>query len=64
MRVVREAVRLPRDVSGTELERGYGLSGMPVTRQRQEGSHLRLKNDWRGGHRITVPNHDSLRVSP
>jgi len=53
-------VRLPRDLTGTELVRRLGHVGYTVTRQ--TGSHMRLTCVARGEHHITVPRHDPLRV--
>ena len=54
-------MRLPRDLSGHELIRLLRRYGYEATRQ--AGSHIRLETKLRGhSHRITVPNHDSLRV--
>ena len=52
--------RLPRDVSGVELAKLLETFGYAVTRQK--GSHLRLTASQGGEHRVTVPNHDSLRT--
>lgn len=53
-------VRLPRDISGTDLARALGAFGYIVTRQ--SGSHLRLTTEERGEHHITIPAHAQLRV--
>jgi len=53
-------MKLPRDVSGSELAKKLSAFGYKVTRQ--IGSHLRLTTQQNGQHHITVPNHDSLRV--
>ena len=55
-------MRLPRNLSGTELAslltRRYGYV---VTRQR--GSHMRLTSSYLGyEHHITIPRHDPLKV--
>ena len=54
-------MRLPRDLSGHELVqllRQYGYE-----RTRQVGSHIRLQSSQRGSvHRVTVPDHGSLRL--
>jgi len=52
--------RLPRDVSATKLVKRLAQLGYQTTRQ--TGSHIRLYSDRRGGHRISVPRHKSLRV--
>jgi predicted RNA binding protein YcfA (HicA-like mRNA interferase family) len=53
-------MKLPRDVSGTDLVKalqkvGYGVS-------RQKGSHIRLTTNRNGEHNVTVPRHDSLKI--
>ncbi|MFZ1007600.1 MAG: type II toxin-antitoxin system HicA family toxin [Candidatus Sulfotelmatobacter sp.] len=54
-------MRLPRDLSGHELIhllRRYGYE-----RTRQVGSHIRLESSLRGDiHRLTVPDHKTMRV--
>ena len=54
------SVRLPRDLTGTELARRLGRVGYTVTRQ--TGSHMRLTCAVQGEHHITVPRHDPLRL--
>jgi predicted RNA binding protein YcfA (HicA-like mRNA interferase family) len=53
-------VRLPRDLSGTDLARTLRDLGYEVTRQ--TGSHMRLTTLENGEHHITIPHHDPLRV--
>ena len=53
-------MKLPRDLSGTELIEALGRVGYRVTRQ--TGSHVRLSSDTDPQHHITVPAHDPLRV--
>ena len=54
-------MRLPRDISGTQLARLLRQYGYEQTRQ--TGSHMRLTSVSQGSeHHITIPNHDSLRV--
>ena len=53
-------MRLPRDVSGQALAQALGKVGYAIARQ--TGSHIRLTTAARGGHKITVPAHDQLRV--
>ncbi|MGC8514312.1 MAG: type II toxin-antitoxin system HicA family toxin [Acidimicrobiales bacterium] len=54
-------MRLPRDLSGRQLaallRRHYGYEIV-----RQTGSHLRLRTDLSGEHRLTMPAGGSLRV--
>ena len=53
--------RIPRDLSGRDLCRLLERLGYKVTRQ--EGSHVRLEATHPGGtHRLTVPNHDSIKI--
>ena len=53
-------MRLPRDLSGTELIKRLERLGYEVTRQ--SGSHIRLTSRTRGEHHVTIPNHDPLRI--
>ena len=53
--------RIPRDLSGREVCRLLERFGYEVTRQ--QGSHIRLEAAHATGtHRLTVPNHDSLKI--
>jgi len=53
-------MRIPRDLSGSDLVRALATLGYTVTRQ--SGSHLRLTTSERGQHHVTVPKHDALRL--
>ena len=53
-------MKLPRNLSGSELIRRLAKLGYQVTRQ--SGSHVRLTTLQRGEHHITVPSHDPLRI--
>lgn len=53
-------MRLPRDVSGTDLIKRLGGLGYRVTRQ--TGSHIRLTCEQPELHHVTIPNHDPIRV--
>lgn len=53
-------MRVPRDLSGTDLVKRLERLGYQVTRQ--TGSHLRLTSDLHGEHHVTIPNHDPLRI--
>ncbi len=53
-------MRLPRDLSGTELIKRLGRLGYAVSRQ--TGSHIRLSCSQPSQHHVTVPHHDPLRV--
>jgi predicted RNA binding protein YcfA (HicA-like mRNA interferase family) len=52
-------MKLPRNLSGVRLTHVVGRLGYQVTLQ--TGSHLWLTTSKPSDHRITVPNHDSLR---
>ena len=53
--------RIPRDLSGREVCRLLERFGYEVTCQ--QGSHIRLEATHpTGTHRLTVPNHDSLKI--
>lgn len=53
-------MKLPRDLSGTELGKRLGRLGYQVTRQ--SGSHLRLTSPIPTEHHVTIPNHDPLKI--
>ena len=53
-------MRVPRDLSGSDLVKRLGRLGYCVTRQ--TGSHMRLTSATHGVHHITIPNHDPLRI--
>ena len=53
-------MRLPRDLSGTDLAKALARVGYRVTRQ--SGSHVRLATDTPSQHHVTISAHDSLRV--
>ncbi|HPA47550.1 MAG TPA: type II toxin-antitoxin system HicA family toxin [bacterium] len=53
-------MRIPRDVTGSELAHALRTLGYTVTRQ--TGSHLRLTTLEQGEHHITIPKHAPLRV--
>ena len=54
-------MKLPRDLSGTELAAALRRYGYQITRQ--TGSHLRLTSTAKGTeHHVTAPRHKHLRV--
>ena len=53
-------MKLPRNLSGTQLVKGLVKVGYVVTRQKS--SHIRLTTQRNGEHHVTVPDHDPLRV--
>ncbi len=53
-------MRLPRDLSGSDLAQILGTLGYQISRQ--TGSHLRLTTQEGGEHHITIPQHSPLRV--
>ena len=54
-------MKLPRDITGTQLAHALGRYGYAVTRQ--TGSHLRLTSTHKGTeHHVTIPDHDSLKI--
>lgn len=53
-------MKLPRDLSGTDLVKVLGRLGYRVTRQ--SGSHIRLSIDLPAPHHVTIPAHDPLKV--
>ena len=54
-------MKLPRDLSGSDLASKLQRVGYEVTRQ--SGSHLRMTSTVKGReHHVTVPMHRALRV--
>jgi predicted RNA binding protein YcfA (HicA-like mRNA interferase family) len=53
-------MKLPRDISGTELAK-Y-LKKLDYQISRQTGSHIRLTTQKNGEHHVTIPAHDPLKV--
>jgi predicted RNA binding protein YcfA (HicA-like mRNA interferase family) len=53
-------MRLPRDLSGSDLAQVLRKLGYSITRQ--TGSHLRLTTHEHGEHHLTIPLHASLRI--
>ena len=53
-------MRVPRDLSGSDLIKSLARLDYEVTRQ--TGSHIRLKTLRRGAHNITVPAHDPVKI--
>jgi len=48
-------MKLPRDISGTELAGLFRRYGYAITRQ--TGSHIRLTTQSGGEHHLTIPAH-------
>ena len=53
-------MRLPRDISSTELIKLLQRFGYQVSRQK--GSHIRLTTIQQGEHHITIPNHNPIKL--
>ena len=53
-------MRLPRDISSSELIKLLRIYGYSVVRQ--NGSHIRLTTFQSGQHHITVPNQQSIKL--
>ena len=54
-------MKLPRDISGTELARLLHRYGYRIVRQ--TGSHVRLTSNATGTeHHVTIPAHDPLKI--
>lgn len=53
-------MKIPRDISGTDLVKFLKPYGYTITRQ--SGSHIRLTTYTNGEHHITIPAHDPLKV--
>lgn len=53
-------MKLPRDISGTELAKALRRLGYEI--DRQSGSHIRLTTQQRGEHHATIPAHDPIKI--
>lgn len=53
-------MKLPRDLSGSELVNALARLGYEVSHQK--GSHIRLTTQQNGEHHITVPAHDPIKI--
>jgi predicted RNA binding protein YcfA (HicA-like mRNA interferase family) len=53
-------VKLPRDVSGSELVKALRALGYAV--DRQKGSHIRVTTQRDGEHHEVVPNHSPIKI--
>jgi predicted RNA binding protein YcfA (HicA-like mRNA interferase family) len=53
-------LKVPRDLSSTQLIRLLSNFGDEITRQ--TGSHIRLTTQSNGQHNITIPAHDPLKI--
>lgn len=53
-------MRLPRDISGTDLIKMLRVFGYEISRQ--NGSHIRLTTEENGQHHITIPAHNPLKI--
>ena len=53
-------MRMPSDLGGEELARLLRKYDYAVSRQ--VSSHLRLTTQHNGGHHVTIPNHDPIRL--
>jgi len=53
-------VRVPRDLSGSDLIKSLSRLDYQITRQ--TGSHVRLKTLRCGEHNITVPAHSPIKL--
>ncbi len=53
-------MKLPRDLSGSELVNSLTRLGYEVSHQK--GSHIRLTTQHNSEHNITVPAHDPIKI--
>ena len=53
-------MKLPRDLSGSELAKALGRVGYRIVRQ--SGSHVRLTVDSSPAHHVTIPAHSPLKL--
>lgn len=54
-------MRLPRDLSGSDLAQALRKFGYSMTRQ--TGSHIRLTTYEHGEHHLTIPQHTDCEES-
>jgi predicted RNA binding protein YcfA (HicA-like mRNA interferase family) len=52
-------MKLPRDLSGSELVKALRKLGYEVTRQK--GSHIRVTTQQGGEHHEVIPNHNPIK---
>ncbi|GAB1350668.1 hypothetical protein MASR1M107_28830 [Ignavibacteriales bacterium] len=54
-------MKIPRDLTASQLIRGLRELGYEITRQK--GSHIRLTKVLIGGdHHVTIPNHSPIKI--
>ena len=53
-------MRLPRNVSGSDLEKALRRLGYEATRQR--GSHVRVTTQTNGKHHEVIPRHSPIGI--
>lgn len=53
-------MRIPKDITGTELIKLLKPYGYEVIRQ--SGSHIRITTQQNGEHSETIPNHNPLKI--
>jgi predicted RNA binding protein YcfA (HicA-like mRNA interferase family) len=53
-------MKLPRDLSGSDLAKALSKLGYNITRQ--TGSHIRLSTQQNGEHHLTVPAHNPIKI--
>ncbi len=53
-------MKLPRDLSGSELTKALSKLGYVI--DHQTGSHIRLTTQENGEHHITIPNHSPMTI--
>lgn len=53
-------MKLPRNVSGSDLVKALRTLG--YERTRQDGSHIRLTTERMGTHHITIPDHSPIKL--
>lgn len=53
-------MRIPRDISATDLLKRLKTLGYEPTRQ--AGSHIRVTTQQNGEHHVTIPNHNPIRL--
>ncbi len=53
-------MRIPRDITGSQL--AQKLKSLGYQKTRQTGSHIRLTTQEKGEHHLTIPDHNPIKI--
>lgn len=53
-------MKIPRDLSSIDLIKTLKKLGYKVSHE--TGSHIRLSTEENGGHHLTIPNHNPIKI--